>query len=215
MDSTGIYARQGFAHPLGFGNAPALVLVDFTAGFRDPALFGGGNVEEAIPAARRLLQAARELRLPVAHTRIAHAPGKENDNLWARKAPRLRELVDGHPAAEFVPELAPLPGELVVTKTQASAFFATPLRGWLAERRADTVVLAGCTTSGCVRASAVDAISHGLFTIVAGDACSDRAPDSHATALFELAQKYADVLAADAILVRLRDLAVKATEAQA
>lgn len=199
MDATGIYAKQGFARRMGAGVRPALVLVDFTVGFRDPDLLGGGNVESAIPVARSLLDLARAHALPIAHTRIVYGVAPATLGMWARKVPALASLVEGSRAIEFVPELLPVAGELAVQKTQASAFFGTTFLPWLVGQGIDTIVLAGCTTSGCVRATAVDGISHGFRVLVAAEACADRAVHSHDNALFELDQKYADVLAAEEI----------------
>ena len=118
------------------------------------------------------------------------------------KAPGLRKLTEDAPAGQIVPELAPRDGELIVRKTQASAFFGTGLAGWLVAQGADTVVVSGCTTSGCVRASVVDAVAYNFRPIVVRDCVGDRALAPHEANLFDMEQKYADVMDRDE-LVRL------------
>ena len=119
-----IYALQGFGRTLGIGRRPALIVVDFTNGFADPEMFGGGNIEPATLATRPILEACRRHGLPIAFTRIVYAEDGFDAGLWCEKAPRLRELTERSIASQIVPALAPLPGERIVRKIQASAFFA-------------------------------------------------------------------------------------------
>jgi maleamate amidohydrolase len=198
-----IYARQGFGQTIGLGQRPALLVVDFVAGFADPALFGGGNIEAAIAATRPVLEACRRHRLPIAFTRIVYAADGSDAGIWCLKAPRLKELTEDAPASQVVPALAPLPGERIVRKTQASAFFATDLAAWLLQRAVDSVVVTGCTTSGCVRATVVDAMSWNLRPVVLADCVGDRAMEPHAANLFDLGQKYADLMASTDFLAWL------------
>jgi maleamate amidohydrolase len=178
-------------------------VVDFVAGFADPALFGGGNIEAAIAATRPVLEACRRHRLPIAFTRIVYAADGSDAGIWCLKAPRLKELTEDAPASQVVPALAPLPGERIVRKTQASAFFATDLAAWLLQRAVDSVVVTGCTTSGCVRATVVDAMSWNLRALVLADCVGDRAMEPHAANLFDLGQKYADLMASSDFLAWL------------
>ena len=195
-----IFRRQGFANPLGLGQAPALVIVDFVLGFTDPAQFGGGNIGLAVARTVPLLAHARRRGWPVAHTRVVYAEDGSDIGMLATKVPSLRSLTEQAPAGQIVPELAPAAGELVIRKRQASAFFGSELAGWLAMRRADTVLVAGCTTSGCVRATVVDACSHNLRTVVVTDCVGDRAIAPHEASLFDMGQKYADLMPAEALL---------------
>ncbi len=190
----GVFDRQGFGGRLGFGNRPALLIVDFVNGFNDPDVFGGGNIPEAIAATRPLLELFREGGLPVIFTRIVYADDGSDVGMFARKAPRLRELTENEPLSQVVPELAPVEGETVLRKRNASAFFETDLAKDLRARGVDTVVLAGCTTSGCVRASVVDAISHEFHTVVVRDCVGDRAKGPHDASLLDMEKKYADVV---------------------
>ena len=191
---TAIYARQGFAHRTGIGAAPALVVVDFVLGFVDPEKFGGGSIGLAIGPTTGLLALAREKAWSIAHTRIVYAGDGSDCGAFVRKVPPLAGLTEDSPLSQIVPELAPQPGELVIRKRQASAFFDTGLAGWLTFRRIDTVIVAGCTTSGCVRATVVDACSHDFRTIVVTDCVGDRAEAPHMANLFDMGQKYADLM---------------------
>lgn len=203
MSELEIFRQQNFGNPIGFGRRSALLVVDFTVGFNDPALFGGGNIDPAVKRTVRLLEFFRERKLPVAFTRVVYADDGSDGGIFATKQPRLLMLTERHPAGQVLPELAPRAGELVVRKNQASAFFGTNLAPWLVQQGADTVVVAGCTTSGCVRATVVDAISYNFRPIVARDCVGDRALGPHEASLFDLQQKYADVLERDAIIAAL------------
>lgn len=198
-----IYREQNFGNRIGFGRSSALLLVDFTVGFNDPKLFGGGNIDAAIQRTVPLLQFFRKQRLPVAFTRVVYADDGSDAGVFCLKAPNLRMLTESHPAAQVVPELAPARNEYIIRKTQASAFFGTGLAPWLVQQGCDTVVVTGCTTSGCVRASVVDALSHNFRPIVARDCVGDRALAPHEANLFDMAQKYADVLERDEVIAAL------------
>jgi maleamate amidohydrolase len=198
-----IYRQQNFGNRIGFGRRSALLIVDFTVGFNDPKLFGGGNIDAAVQRTVRLLEFFRRSALPVAYTRVVYAEDGSDAGVFCLKAPNLRMLTETHPAGQVVPELKPVAGELMVRKTQASAFFGTGLAPWLVQQGADTVVVAGCTTSGCVRASVVDALSHNFRPMVARDCVGDRALGPHDANLFDMQQKYADVLERDEIIAAL------------
>ncbi len=199
MSELDIYARQGFAQTVGIGRHPALVIVDFVEGFTDPAHFGGGNIADAITATEELLAFARTHAWPIAHTRVVYADDGADGGAFARKVPPLLGLTERSPLSQIVPQLAPRAGELVIRKTQASAFFNTGLAAWLAWRGADTLAVTGCTTSGCVRATVVDAVSHNLRTIVVTDCVGDRAMGPHRANLYDMEQKYADLLTSAAL----------------
>lgn len=189
-----IYRRQGFAKSMGFGQAPALLIIDFVLGFTDPAHFGGGNIAEAIAGTKTLLTLVRAKGWPVAHTRVVYADDGSDAGAFAMKVPALLKLTETSPLSQIVPELTPIPGEAVFRKKHASAFFGTDLAAWLAFRRIDTLLVAGCTTSGCVRASVIDASAHNVRPIVVTDCVGDRALGPHEANLFDMGQKYADLL---------------------
>ena len=194
-----IYEKQGFAQSIGIGAAPALVIVDFVIGFTDPAHFGGGNIGEAILLTVELLALARQRGWPVVHTRVVYAEDGSNCGGFTRKVPALRRLTETSPLSQIVPELTPAPGELILRKHNASAFFGTELAGWLITRRVDTLFIAGCTTSGCVRATVIDSCSYSFRTIVVEDCVGDRAMGPHEANLFDMRQKYADVMKLDEV----------------
>ena len=203
MTSDEIYRTQQFGQKTGLGQRPVLLVVDFVNGFADPQMLGGGNIRGAIAATVPLLSFFREHMLPVIFTRIVYAEDGSDAGLWCEKAPRLRLLTESANASQIVSELRPQAGELVVRKTQASAFFGTHLGSVLTSRGADTLVVAGCTTSGCVRASVVDAMSMNFRTVVATDAVGDRARGPHEANLFDIGQKYADLLTVREIIAVL------------
>jgi maleamate amidohydrolase len=196
MNDEAIYKKQQFGQRTGLGKSPALLIVDFVNGFTDPEIFGGGNIAEAVAATVPLLAFFRSRKLPVVFTRIVYAEDGSDAGIWCEKVPRLRELTEHAPQSQVVKELAPVPGELIVRKTQASAFFGTPLASVLQARSIDSLVMAGCTTSGCVRASAIDAMSLNFRLVVASDCVGDRALGPHQANLFDMGQKYADLMTA-------------------
>jgi maleamate amidohydrolase len=189
-----IYARQGLGRRAGPGVAPALVIVDYVVGFADPSQFGGGNIGPAIEQTVHLLAHARRKGWPVAHTRVVYAEDGSDAGVFTLKAPSLLKLTEHSPLSQIIPELTPAPGELVVRKRGASAFFDTHLAGFLTMRRVDTLIVTGCTTSGCVRATVVDSLQHDFRTIVATDCVGDRAIAPHEANLFDMGQKYADLM---------------------
>jgi len=191
---------------LGFGSKAALVSVDFERGYttRGSPFFAPGVVA-AVDQAARLLQQARASDLLVVHTHVVYDPGGLNGGVWIRKAPALMALAAGTQAVEFIPEVAPIDGEVVFQKQYPSAFFGTSLTALLNVRRVDTVILMGCTTSGCIRATAVDAISYGFRPIVVRECVGDRHPEPHEANLFDIDAKYGDVVPLDDALAWLRD----------
>lgn len=204
MSDLDVYAKQGFGNRAGMGAAPGLLIVDFVNGFADPAVFGGGNIGPAIAATVPMLAFCRERGIPVAHTRVVYAADGTDAGVFARKAPGLLRLTEDDPLSHIVPELTPVPGELVVRKLGASAFFETQLASWLRFRRVDTLLIAGCTTSGCVRASVVDSLQHNFRTVVLTDCVGDRAQGPHEANLFDMGQKYADLMDSAAAMAAIR-----------
>jgi maleamate amidohydrolase len=188
------YARQGFGTPLELKAPFGLLMIDFVNGFADPALFGGGNIPEAIAQTTHLLAYARSQGWPIAHSRIVFADDGADQNIFCLKVPSMLTLKEDSPASAIVPELTPAPGEYVVRKSTPSAFYGTMLAPWLAQRGVQTLVVAGCVTSGCVRASVVDAMQAGFRPLVVSDCVGDRAIGPHDANLFDMAQKYAAVM---------------------
>ena len=203
MSEIDIYRRQGFGKQSGWGDRPALLVVDFINGFTDPAQFGGGDILDAVGNTRVLLARFRDAGLPVAFTRMVYAADGSDAGVFCLKVPGLRSLTDDARESQVVSDLAPAMDEHVVCKTQPSAFFGTGLADWLAARQVDTVLVTGCTTSGCVRASVVDSMSHDFRTVVVTDCVGDRAAGPHQANLFDMGQKYADLMTSDEVMARL------------
>ena len=197
---SGVYKQQGFGTPLPVQGNIGLLIVDFVVGFADPGTFGGGNIAPAIARTVHLLAAARRHGWPVAHSRIVYAADGSDDNVFSLKVPGMATLTEDHPNSAIVPELTPVRGELVVRKTVPSAFFGTQLAPWLSQRAVQTLIVAGAVTSGCVRASVVDAMSHGFRPLVVSDCVGDRAIGPHDANLFDMQQKYAAVMTLDEAL---------------
>jgi maleamate amidohydrolase len=190
------YASGGFGKSLEPGARPALLVVDFVQAYLAPdsPLYAG--VESARDACRQLLLAARAAGIPVIHTNVRYQRGGRDGGVFFRKVPALRCFeADTHPQlAAFAQGLEPADGETVVTKQHASAFFGTSLASELVSLGVDTVLLAGVSTSGCIRATAVDACQHGFITLVVRDAVGDRHEAPHLASLFDLQAKYAEVV---------------------
>lgn len=199
------YQRQSFGSTLEPKAPVGLLIVDFVNGFADPGVFGGGNIAPAIERTVALLAHARERRWPVAHTRIVFADDDADENIFTHKVPGLLALKEHTHNSAIVPQLTPREGELVVRKTVPSAFFGTSLAAWLALRGVQTLAIAGAVTSGCVRASVVDAMQCGFRPFVLSDCVGDRAIAPHDANLFDMAQKYAAVMTRDEALEVLGD----------
>lgn len=197
------YSRQGFGAQLELNAPVGLLIIDFVNGFADPKVFGGGNISQAIANTVPLLAQARKRGWVVAHTRIVFADDGADNNIFSLKVPSMLGLKEDDPNSAIVPELAPAPGELVVRKTVPSAFFGTSLHAWLAQRGVQTLVVAGAVTSGCVRASVVDAMQFGFRPLVVSDCVGDRAMAPHDANLFDMEQKYATVMKRDDALAAL------------
>lgn len=193
------YAADYRGH-LEFGARPALIVVDAVKGYVDPAAPIYAGVEGAIPVIAGLLQGFRAASLPVVYTVVSYRPDGADGGLFWKKLPALRAFAQGSPFAAIPDEIAPLSDELILTKQYASAFFATTLASDLAARRVDTLVITGFSTSGCVRATALDALQHGYAPFVVKDACGDRHPAPHEANLFDLQAKYAEVVDAAQVM---------------
>ena len=199
-DDLPTYAKQGFGADLPLQAPYGLLIVDFVNGFADPEIFGGGNIPAAIANTVPLLQAARARGWVIAHSRIVYADDGADHSIFALKVPAMLTLKEQAHRSAIVSELAPATGELVVRKTVPSAFFGTPLAQWLTQRGVQTLVVAGAVTSGCVRASVVDAMSWGFRPVVLSDCVGDRAIAPHDASLFDMGQKYAAVMTRDEAL---------------
>lgn len=196
-----IYRERGLGGRQGPIRRPCLVVVDLSYGFTDPSTPLGCDAADALAATAELLRAAREHDVPRAFTRIAYEEAdREVAAPFIEKLPALAALTPGDRLSEIDAAVAPAPGEPVYTKLFASAFFGTPLAALLDEHDCDGVIVTGATTSGCVRATAVDAMQHGRRVIVPARAVADRARAPHDAALFDIEAKYGQVVELDEAL---------------
>lgn len=201
MTVAATYASRGFGGRQGAGARPCLLVIDLINGFTDPASPLHCDTEGAVAAVARLLDAARAAGAPVVFTTIAYDDAAaETAAMFIAKAPALATLRPGSRLSEIDHRIQPAPGELVLTKLFASAFFGTPLATTLARQGCDTAVVTGASTSGCVRATVVDALQHGFRVLVPRDAVADRDPGCHDASLLDIDAKYGDVTDTDAAL---------------
>jgi len=190
------YARAGYHNRQEWGNSPALILIDFARAYYEPSspLFGAEGCQTALDAATELLATARQEGIPVIFTEVKYTKGGADGGIFFRKAPPLKVFEQGYPLSELAGNLEPRDGELMITKQYPSAFFGTSLAANLTALGVDTVLLTGVTTSGCVRASCVDAMSNGFVTLVVAEAVGNRAEGPHEANLYDMSAKYADVI---------------------
>jgi maleamate amidohydrolase len=188
------YARAGFGGRLSVGQKPALLVIDVVMAYLQPdsPLYAG--VEAALAANERLVQAARAAGIPVIFTNVVYQPGGLDGGQFFRKVPALKAFEVGSAMGAFPPSLQPLTSELVVSKQYPSAFFGTSLASTLHAAGIDTLLMGGFSTSGCVRASALDALQHGFAPFVVRQACGDRDTAPHEANLFDMQAKMAEVI---------------------
>jgi maleamate amidohydrolase len=199
--------HEGFHGRAGFGQRSALLVIDVNVGFTDPASPLVCELEDVVASIRRLLDEFRHAGLPVVYTTVSYDEGdKVAAAAFIDKIPALLTLEAGSRWVEIDPRIAPLPTEPVLNKLFASAFFGTPLSSLLASAGCDSVVVTGASTSGCVRATAVDALQHGYRVVVPREAVGDRNPDAHEANLYDIDTKYGDVVSVDDVVAHLEEL---------
>lgn len=200
------YRSAGFTGGFALGKQPAIVVVDFCLGFTDPECLLGSDCTAEIERTRELLDAARQREVFVVFTTISYDADARATTTWLRKVPSLAQLTVGSPWVGIDPRLGALHREPVLAKSGASAFFGTELYALLLAHHADSVLVLGATTSGCVRASVVDSVQHGFPTFVVTDCCADRSAGPHEANLFDMTAKYADALTAKEVVSYLERL---------
>ena len=202
----------GFHGRAGFGTRPALVVVDVNVGFTDPESPLVCDLESVVGAIRRLLAEARRAGIPIVFTTVSYDEGdRRTAAAFIEKIPALLTLEAGSRWVEIDPRIAPEEGEPVLNKLFASAFFGTALSSLLTANGCDSLIVTGASTSGCVRATVVDAIQHGYRPIVPREAVGDRNPDAHAANLYDIDTKYGDVVSLDEVLGHLEEVAAART----
>ena len=192
-----VYARAGLGASVTLGARPCVLVIDFSFGFTDPECALGSDLTPQVEATRRLLDAAREKGLPVVFTTIGFDASLKDGGLWLQKVPTLGDLQMGGHWVEIDDRLGRRDDETVIVKKGASGFFGTNLASVLVSQGVDTVILCGATTSGCVRATAVDLLQYGWPTLVPRECVGDRAQAPHDANLFDIQAKYADVVCLD------------------
>jgi maleamate amidohydrolase len=200
-----VYEQARLGQTLPLGARPAVLVVDFSCGFTDPAYEAGSELTAEVEATARLLDTAREQGHPVIFTTIGFEPSGRDGGLWLKKFPALRPLRLGDRTAEIDPRLNRRDDETIVAKKGASAFFGTNLASILVSQGIDTIVLCGATTSGCIRATAIDLMQLSFPTIVPRECVGDRARAPHDANLFDIQAKYADVVSVDDAIAYLAD----------
>lgn len=188
------FREKGFGSRVGFGERPALLVIDMITGFTDSRSPLAGELDSQLEATNALLDRARGSGVPVIFSTVAYDRQLQEAGLWIRKIPSNSWLTEGSEWVEVDARLGQRPEESTLVKKYASCFFGTDLAARLVSRRVDTLVIAGCTTSGCVRATAVDACSYGFHTIVVEEAVGDLAELPHQASLFDIDAKYGDVV---------------------
>lgn len=193
------YAKAGYHAAQTKGARPALVLVDFAHAYFDESapLYGGEGCVAARDHAIRLAASARKLNIPVIFTEVKYQPGGGDGGAFYAKVPALSCFDAGTDTQRLVDGLAVEPGDLMITKQYPSAFFGTSLAATLQFMKIDTLIIGGLTTSGCVRATCIDSISSGFVTLIAEQACGDRAAGPHEANLYDMSAKYADLISTD------------------
>ena len=201
-----VYAKARLGESVTMGSRPGVLVVDFSCGFTDPECALGSDLTPQVEATSRLLDVAREKGLPVIFTTIGFEPSLKDGGLWLQKVPSLGDLQLGGHWVEIDPRLAPRPDETVILKKGASAFFGTNLAAILISQGIDSIILCGATTSGCIRATAIDLLQYGFPTLVPRECVGDRAQAPHEANLFDIQAKYADVVSLDEALAYVESM---------
>jgi maleamate amidohydrolase len=200
--------HAGFHGRAGFGDRPALLVVDMNVAFTDPRSPLACDLDRVVGAVARLLEEARRAQIPVVYTTVAYDEGgRQAAAAFIDKVPALLTLEAGTGWVEIDPRIAPRPDEPVLTKLFASAFFGTTLASLLVAAGCDSVVVTGASTSGCVRATVVDALQHGYRPLVPREAVGDRNPRAHEASLYDVDAKYGDVVSLAEAVDYLEELA--------
>ncbi len=206
-DAAKLYARRGFQTKIGFGKRPAVIVVDLAMGWTDPKYPLGANLDAVVQNTREVLEVARTKGIPRVFTTMAYDPNLREADLFLKKIPAMKSQVSGTDAVKIDPRLGFQQGEIYLVKKWLSAFFGTNLSGYLTSQGVDTVIITGCSTSACVRATATDAIGSGFRPMVVRECVGDRASGPHEWNLFDIDAKMGDVVTKKEVLDYLKSLA--------
>lgn len=198
--------KRAYGNKLGYGKRPALILVDFVEAYFDESCELYADVDQSLASALRVREAASAQNIPIVFTNLVYQKGGADGGVFYQKVKPLRHFQKGEPMGAWPKSLKPADNELVISKQYPSAFFGTSLAATLTELNIDSLIITGLTTSGCVRATCIDSVSHGFITIVVADACGDRHEDPHQANLFDMDAKYADVVNEASVIAYLNSL---------
>ena len=199
--------RNVFDHRLGFGQKPALLIIDFIKAYTEPeSPLYAEDVVTAVERSKELVKYCRQNNVPIIFTQVLYNPSMRDGGLFVQKGPSLQKMTADEPMAQLVDELPPGPEDTIISKQYASCFFGTSLSSTLRAMGVDTLILAGCSTSGCVRATAVDGMQHGFRVIVPKECVGDRHQGPHEANLFDINAKYGDVLSLNEVIDNIEQL---------
>lgn len=207
QDDASFFKARGFGLRMGFGQAPALLVIDMVNAFTDPDAPLGSDMSSQIEAVNALSLTAHEAEVPVIFSTVSYGePDAADSGIWHLKQSGVRTLIETTRGPDVDERLAFRSGDILLKKKYASCFFGTDLLPRLVAKRIDTLILTGGTTSGCVRSTAVDALQNGFRPIIVREAVADRSKAAHDQSLFDLDQKYGDVVALDDVITYLETL---------
>ena len=210
QDDLGENYARAYGNRIGYGERPALILIDFVEGYFDPDCELYAGVDDALASALRIREVARAAKIPVIYTNVVYQyeDGRDGGRFF-QKAKPLKNFVAGNPMGAWPKGLEPGEGELVISKQYPSAFFGTSLAATLTTLGIDSLIHTGLTTSGCVRATCVDSCSHGFIPIIPREAVGDRHPSPHEANLFDMDAKYGDVVSEAEVIAHLQDIGTR------
>jgi len=206
-DQQNYYDSIGFSERIGYGERPAILIIDMCRGITEREFKMFIDMETHIPRIQAIVDAARVIRAPVIFTTVAYHQDLADAGTFGKKVPVVQELIHGSPLVEIDPRLPMVDSDHLLTKKFPSAFYATHLQSMLTSQRVDTTIIVGNSTSGCVRATLIDAVSGGFRAIVPRDCVADRVPLSHDVNLFDIDSKYGDVTDSEEVVQYLHSLA--------
>jgi len=200
------YKKKDFKSKLGFGKRPALLIIDLTVGWTDPSSRLGSNLDSVVEATKEVLKLSRKKKIPIIYTAISYHPSLKDAGLWVKKIPALADAVEGSKACQVDPRIKPNPGEIVLTKKFTSSFFGTNLAALLNNLKVDTIIVTGCSTSACIRATVTDGLGYGFRPIVPRECVGDRSPEAHEWSLINIDAKFGDVVSKKEVIKYLSSL---------
>jgi nicotinamidase-related amidase len=206
QEAAELYAKRGFQNRLGFGKKPAVIVIDLALGWTDPKYPLGSNLDAVVQNTKEVLEVARRKGIPRVFTTMAYDPDLKEADLLIKKLPALKNMINGTEPTKIDPRLGFQQGEIYLVKKWLSAFFGTNLNGYLTSQGVDTVILTGCSTSACVRATATDALGGGFRPMVVRECVGDRAAGPHEWNLFDIDAKMGDIVSKEETLNYLKSL---------